>query len=364
MTVAHCFITVLALVLSLLCIIGFHEAGHAVVAYFFNIKIERVSIGFGKVLCRWKLKAHCEWVWSLWPLGGYVHLLNSRIKPVSAEDYPYCFDKQSAWARCLVLLSGSFANCLIAYLALLVSYSVDHFQLSPTVSMVKPHSIAAHSGLTSGDHITVIDGHHIASWHDVGMQLLMNVGHDDVPITVERADHRIFKTSLSLGQWRYHQGDASLLSSIGLEPERSLKNSRLTPGLTFSNAFYEVGLELVWLSYFYLVMIKLIMTGAIPFFLLLGPVGFLTELTQAFFQGWVVFLSFIANLSIAVGLVNLFPIPGLDGGGIVYVLIEKCRGKPISVALEVLIYRLSSVVFFLFFVHLISNDLQRFLAHV
>ncbi len=75
----------------------------------------------------------------------------------------------------------------------------------------------------------------------------------------------------------------------------------------------------------------------------------------------IVFLFFIANLSLVVALVNLFPIPGLDGGSILYTVLEKIRGKPISVAMEVLLYRFVLIAFSITLVHLLMNDLNRFL---
>ena len=82
-------------------------------------------------------------------------------------------------------------------------------------------------------------------------------------------------------------------------------------------------------------------------------------MVASFLQGLVVFLYFISSLSFAVALINLFPIPGLDGGSIMYALIEKIRGKPVSVGMEVLLHRLIFIVFCLVLVQLLLNDLQR-----
>jgi len=114
-----------------------------------------------------------------------------------------------------------------------------------------------------------------------------------------------------------------------------------------------------WL-YFFLMVLKQLIIGAIPFSVLLGPIGLFAVSITSLSQGIVVFMFFIASLSTAVALVNLFPIPGLDGGSILYALIEKIRGKPLSVAMELLLYRLVVIVFALLLVHLLMNDLQRF----
>lgn len=105
--------------------------------------------------------------------------------------------------------------------------------------------------------------------------------------------------------------------------------------------------------------LKQLFSGLIPFSALLGPIGIFAASVASLTQGVVVFMFFIATLSLAVAVINLFPIPGLDGGSIVYALIEKIRGKPVSVAMELLLHRLVFIVFCVVLVHLLMNDLQR-----
>lgn len=105
--------------------------------------------------------------------------------------------------------------------------------------------------------------------------------------------------------------------------------------------------------------LKQLLTGVIPFSVLLGPLGIFAASVASFTQGVAVFLFFIATLSFAVAVINLFPIPGLDGGSIVYALIEKVRGKAVSVPMELLLHRLVFIIFCVLLVHLLMNDLQR-----
>jgi len=108
--------------------------------------------------------------------------------------------------------------------------------------------------------------------------------------------------------------------------------------------------------------LKQVLSGTVPFLLLLGPLGLLMTMVHSFLQGLAVFLYFIANLNLAVAIVNLLPLPGLDGGAIVYTCIEKIRGKPISVALEVLLHRLAMIALCVLFIQLIMNDVQRYVT--
>ncbi len=130
--------------------------------------------------------------------------------------------------------------------------------------------------------------------------------------------------------------------------------------LSFFQACQNAFLQIMGLLYFFLVMLKQLFTGHIPFAALLGPLGLFTAMVNSFLQGLAVFLYFIASLSLSVALVNLFPIPGLDGGSIVYALVEKVRGKPASIAMEILLHRLMFIAFSLVLVQLILNDMQRY----
>jgi regulator of sigma E protease len=133
-------------------------------------------------------------------------------------------------------------------------------------------------------------------------------------------------------------------------------------GVGFTVALKNTCLAIVSSLTFFLVMMKQLVLGHIPFIALLGPVGLFAEIIQSFHQGLVVFAFFIAQLSLAVGLVNLLPIPGLDGGSIAYAMLEKIRKKPISIALEVLLYRLALIVACVALVQLVMNDLTRYVS--
>ncbi len=353
--------SLVAILLSLLLVVGFHEAGHALAARFFSVKIKRISIGFGKSLLCWQRKGGCEWVWAMWPLGGYVHLLNSRIEPVASQAYPHCFDKKSVWVRILILISGSMVNLLIAWLAFMLISLLGYQQSPPVIATVSSSSIAATSGLIAGDRFVAINGQNTASWREVGMRLIMTLGQHDVLAVVENAAGIQRQTRLDLSLWQYRPQKNALFAGLGIKPDFSLSLQNQVRGIPFFQACYQSCLQMIQLLSFFLVMLKQLVIGAIPFAVLLGPLGMLAAMVSSFTQGVVIFLNFIASLSIAVAIINLFPLPGLDGGSIVYVLVEKIRGKPASVGLEVLLHRLTFIVFCVFLMQLLVNDLQRYL---
>ena len=228
------------------------------------------------------------------------------------------------------------------------------------ISVNEP-SIASQAGLLAGDRIVSLAGHSMASWQDVGMQLIKSVGQGNVPVVIKNRRGVSRHTALALHQFPYQRGHASLLSSIGINPDLSVKYRQQVQGQPFLQSLQQAALKLIDLCDFFLIMLKQLLTGSIPFFLLLGPFSFFTVVVHSFLQGLVVFSLFIAHLSLAVALVNLFPIPGLDGGSIVYAMLEKIRGKPVSVPLEVLLHRLALIWMTIILVQLLLNDLRRYL---
>lgn len=349
----------LAIVLTLLFVVGIHELGHAFFARLFRVKIKRIAIGFGKPLIQWTGRNGCDWAWCMWPLGGYVQLANTRISPVEPEHYERCFDKQAVWKRVVILFGGAVANFISAWLAFFLVFSFGLPYKAALVHDVQPKSIAAQAGLAAGDRFITIAGQPTLSWSDVGQELIILWGNARVQATIQKVGSRQTKTIyLDLSQVPLGGSSHSLLAGLGFSPDLSTA-SQESRASSFSDAVVMSNHAMLHLLYFFIMIFKQLLSGVIPFSLLLGPLGLLSASLVSLTQGLVVFLYFIATLSTAVALVNLFPFPGLDGGAVVYALLEKIRGVPVSVALELLLYRLSLVVVFLFLVQLLKNDLNH-----
>ncbi len=353
------FLSILAVIISLLLVVGIHEAGHAWVAHIFKVKITKVSIGFGRALFSWQGK-HCQWVWSLWPLGGYVKLLNSRIEPVASKDKKYSFDKKPVWVRCLILLSGAGANIAMAWLALVLMLIIGYQQMVPVIEKVTTPSMAASAGLEAGDQILSLAGEPVPSWREVGMQSIISLGQPKVEMIVQKTTGVKRQISLDLAHWPYKHAKGSFLQGMGITADLSKKNIQQVNGLPFLQACQGAFTQIGKLLYFFIMMLKQLLTGVVPFSVLLGPLGLFTAMIGSFLQGLAVFLYFIASFSLAVALVNILPLPGLDGGSIVYALVEKIRGKPVSVGMEILLHRLMFIAFCMVLIQLILNDLQRY----
>lgn len=352
------FLILVASVLTLILVVGIHEAGHALVARFFQVKIQKISIGFGPPLLRWKSKLGVEWIWGLWPLGGYVQLLNSRIAAVGSKDVSGCFDKKSIASRLLILLAGSAANLLTAWMAFVLVYSVGFNYRLPENNIVQAYSLAAKAGMQAGDIWVAVDHHPTLSWQEVGMELIRSWGKKEVKIGLRSSKtHQLKEVALDLSETHFTGREKSILSLLGITPNQVSASKMLRFPLL--QAMHEAYKSMVKMISFYMTLLKQLFSGVLPFSLLLGPIGMLVASFTSLMQGMVGFTYFIANFSLALALVNLFPLPGLDGGSILYIFLEKLRGKPLSVAMEILLYQLMQVVFFLLLIQLLLNDLKH-----
>ncbi|RUR04641.1 RIP metalloprotease [Legionella sp. km772] len=350
----------LAILLTLFLVIGIHEAGHALAAHLFHIKIKRIAIGFGKPLVQWQGRSGCEWVLGRWFLGGYVQLNNTRIAPVKPEEEASCFDKKPIWQRIIVLLAGACANIITAWLAFILVFSIGIHYRIPEIETVQANSVAAKAGIMPQEQFLSIAGRDTFSWQDVGQELIVSWGQKNIPVSLKTSTGEIKQTTLDLSQIGFNEQARSLLASLGLVPNVKAAQ-QLLKAPSLGNAIQQANNTISHYVYFFLIILKQLFTGVIPFSVLLGPIGLFATSIASLSQGILVFLYFIAGLSVAVAFINLFPIPGLDGGAILYTLIEKIRGEPISIALEILIYRLMMVLLFLILVQLLKNDLALFI---
>jgi len=327
-------------------VIGCHELGHALVAEYYGVTIKRISLGFGRILWRWRDKRDREWALSLWPAGGYVYLLNSRLETVSASAYFKCFDKKNALQRLMILIAGAVANLFIAWIAF-ACIEMTGYQRLPPITI-------------TGDCYLQVNHQPVRSWSAVGEQLLINMGKKSVPVLLQNKTGQTHFEYIDLSKWHYqtHQKNA-LLSGLGIVPDVAVSR-QYVKGVGILKAFYRAGIRVYQILWFDLLLLKQLFLGALPLTLLMGPLNFFSQMAHAISAGVMSGLLAIANTSIAVALINLLPIPGLDGGHIVYVMIEKIRGKPLTLAMEQLLYRLVFIGFCVLMIQFTMNDLQRY----
>jgi regulator of sigma E protease len=355
-------IYLLSAFLALSFLVFFHELGHYISAKFFGVTVERFSIGFGKVLGGRRC-CGTEWVFSAIPLGGYVRMKGQDDSdPTLTSDDLDSYSSKKPWQRIVILLAGPLANIILAffiYLSLAIGGApliAAQKYLPPVVGKVQSQSPAEKAGLRSGDRISEICGRDIEYWFQISKAIQDCDG--KVKMTVIRDGERLpIDLSTMAMDATDEFGQSVRKKVIGISPEakRGEKVYFSLPG-----ALYYAWNETVEGSLLIVKSVFKMGTGEIGTENVGGPIT-IFDILMKFAERGLPYLLFISALiSINLGVLNLFPIPALDGGHIVFNLYEAISGRAPS---ETVYYRITvagwAILGGLLFLGL-YNDISRY----
>lgn len=311
-------LTAIAAVLSLGLLVLLHEAGHFLVARACRMRVDVFSIGFGPALVSLRGK-QTEYRLSLVPLGGYVKIGGMAPGDFPPDD-PAGFYKRPAWQRALVLLSGPVVNWLFAFLLLATLYAVG-FRVTtdqPVIEEVRGRKAAA-SGLLPGDRILAVDGADISTWSEV-VRALAARPKQGAELKIVRNDVELILTA--------HPDAAGRLD---VQPESRVVRYPVTEAvpLAFMKTT-ELGLGMLadlrdWVFG----------EGEAQ---LMGPVGIVGETVEAVRKDFLSLFFILVQISLALALMNLLPLPALDGGRLVFVALAAVRRRSIDVRAEAVVH--------------------------
>lgn len=447
---------VLPFVVALGVLIIVHEFGHYIVARLCGVKVLRFSLGFGKVLFMRRLGAdQTEWALSVFPLGGYVKMLDEREAPVPAEELHRAFNRQSVWRRIAIVTAGPLANFVLAIALYWGLYSSGVEELRARIGAPPAQSQAALAGFQEGELVRSVNGDAVQTWTDFRWHLL-NDALDRRSVTIEtingQSEIAFRKLDLSVVDVDQTQNDAA--SQLGLRLYRpklpavlgqlSADGSAAAAGLqagdrvvrigekpvdTWSDlvasvrdaagqtlevevlrgsdtlvvqlvpkAFEENGRtigrigvamadadgqrDLMFVTVRYGVLDALtkgisqtwdtatmslsvlgrMIVGEVSVKNLSGPVTIADFAGQSARMGWAHYIKFLALISISLGVLNLLPVPVLDGGHLLYYVIEIIKGGPVServmeIGQQIGMALLAALMAFAFY-----NDINRLVA--
>lgn len=363
----YLLISILSILLTILLIVGIHEFGHFIVARLVGVKVLRFSIGFGKTLFRWHDKKGTEYVFAAIPLGGYVKMLDESEDNINPTELPYAYNRQPIYKRLAIVTAGPVFNFLFAFLIYWFLFIIGFTTIVPLIGKVLPNSIAAQAELQARQEITRIDDAPTASWNAVILNLLFHVGNKEkIQLSTKNSDtHQVQQHTLDLTHWQIDDLKPDPLLSLGIEPylptshatwpKELLRENKANPLAAISRAYQSTS-NLLRLNF--LVFSKLV-TGKLSIGNLGGPISIFESAGTALNSGMVPFLGFLAFLSIAIGFINILPIPGLDGGHVLFQLIEWVIGRPISMRTQALCYRIGFILLLLLLTQALVNDLMR-----
>ncbi len=307
-----------------------HEIGHFLMAKACGMKVDKFSFGLGPRLWGFK-RGETECCIYALPFGGYVKVAGMER---GYEHSERGFRKQPLGRRVLVLSAGSVANYLVAVILLTLTFMIGFYTFNleeAIIGEVTEGSPAASSGLSPGDRIVEINDESIDSWEDLAFSI-SNSEEEVLELRIQRND-RIF--DMKVRPVFYPEAGRKML---GISPVRVLK--REDPITSVAKGAQEA---FVLTRAIFLALWGMI-TGEVPMVGIRGPVGIAQFVGESVKMGVSSFLIVTALLSINIGLLNLFPIPALDGGRLLFLLLERIRGKPLDLKKEELVHYIGFLV--------------------
>ncbi len=358
---------VIPFVLVLTVIVFFHELGHFLVARWCGVAIEAFSIGFGREIFGWTDRHGTRWKIAWLPLGGYVKfegdanaasLPSAEARREHASASPGDFHGKPVWQRALVVVAGPVANFILAIVIFSAAYAIVGVPISePKIDQVMPDSAAQEAGFLHSDVIKSIDGKKIRSFNEVQKVISESAG-VKLSVTVER-DGKMVPLFVTPKRIEVDDGLGGKIAIGRLGVSRTdvvaPHYERQSPVEAVSLAVGETrDVSARLLSY-----IRGIIMGRQSADQLSGPIGIARMTRQVAAVSFDGLVQLVAVLSISIGLINLFPIPMLDGGHLVYYAIEVVRGKPLGQAAQEMGFKLGLFLVLALMLVATFNDLSR-----
>jgi regulator of sigma E protease len=349
-------------------VVFFHELGHFLVARWFGVKVDVFSVGFGKEIFGWTDRLGTRWKVSWLPIGGYVKFAgdaNAASQPdaeaaakMSAEERKGALLFKPLHQRALVAASGPLANFLLAIVILTgLSLYAGHAIIQPIIGEVTNGSPAEAAGIKPGDRVTRIDGTVITDFQQLP-QIISVSGGSTLAVGIHRGTQdltlqvtpRLMKTKDMLGN-----NTSQMVIGVRPDPKAPVTREHYTPVGAFAAACQET-----WNILKNTVLgIGQMIGGHASADQLRGPVGIANMTRQVADFGFLALLNLAAILSVSIGLANLFPIPLLDGGHLLYYACEAVLGRPLGARAQDVGFRLGLVVVLGLMLLTTWNDLVR-----
>jgi regulator of sigma E protease len=347
--------SIISVTILLSVLIFFHEFGHFIVAKLSGVAVLKFSLGFGPRLIGKKI-GETEYMISLIPLGGYVKMVGEGPdEELSPEDQERSFSKQNVWKRIAIVTAGPAFNLLLAFLIFAVVNIYGLPVLKPRIGDIQPNSAAVESGMKTGDTITRIGEKVVTKWDDISDAISKSNGSTLSVEALRDSTLLVFAVTPKFIDSRNLFGEKKKSYKIGISPSGETFIERLGP---FSSLFRAV--EQTWrISELTILSIVKMLQGVISPKTMGGPI-FIAQLAGAQVkQGIVPFVLFMALLSVNLGILNLLPIPVLDGGHLFFLGIELLTGKEVNVRFREVAQQIGFTVLLLLMVFVFLVDIER-----
>ncbi|CAK6512474.1 RIP metalloprotease RseP [Rickettsia helvetica] len=353
-------LSIIGFIITISILVFIHEFGHYCIARYFNVKVEEFSIGFGKELIGITDKQGVRWKICLIPLGGYVKIygydrnLMDKTKEVNEK---VAFYAKSCLERFLIVAAGPLINYLLAIIIFAGFYCYfGKTEIPPIIGDVVASSPAERADLREGDKIVKVNDKSVKDFGDVQKEILIN-GFSSSALTIERKNEEfivnIMPQEIIISPPKEKKVKKTL--RIGI----IAKNEPIHTKIGVLGGFWEAINTTIDMSALTLKAISQMIVGKRSFDEIEGPVAIAKESGKSIAGGSQMYLLFIAMLSVNLGLLNLLPIPVLDGGHLVFILYEAITGKLPNPKTKNILLQLGAIIIIFLIIISVSNDIQN-----
>lgn len=339
-----------------------HELGHFLMARRMGVGVEKFSIGFGPEIWSKKVGETLYRVAAA-PLGGYIKMVGDEEEApeegAASPDPEKAFNKKPVWRRLLIVSAGPFANLIFAGLVFSAVYMIGIHVPDTKIRTVLKDSVAQNAGFVADDRITAINGAPVENWGQMADVIAASAG-KELKIAVERVGAGTLTLAVipTSEKSKTIFGEEILVGRIGISPGEIFKRYNPFEALW-------LGFKKTWeVCVLTLMVIVKIFQNVVPADTIGGPLMIFKIAGDQAQAGILPLLMFMGVLSVNLGILNFLPIPVLDGGHIVFFLLEAVKGSPVSlrgreIAQQVGLFLLISLMAFTFY-----NDITRFLTNM
>jgi regulator of sigma E protease len=355
--------TVLYYIIPFIVVLGvlifFHEMGHFLLSKLFKVKVLKFSLGFGPKVIGKRI-GETEYVISAFPLGGYVKLLGENDdEEIALEDIQRAFSSKPVQHRIAIAAAGPIFNLLLAFLLFSGIYLISGYPvLAPEVGQVRPDSPADKASIQKGDIIEYIEGIKIERWDQIKKFVEKNP-EQGLNLVVIRGETR-FSTTVFPKQEVVKNifGEDVKSALIGIVTSGRTEQISLSPVRAIKEGAVKTW-EITYLTV--LVLVKLVQ-GVVPLKTVGGPIMIGQLAGEIARENFSYLIPFMAVISVNLAILNLLPVPVLDGGMILFFLIEIVTRKPISIKKREMAQKIGFGLLLLLMVFVFYNDLLRIIT--
>ncbi|WP_295812809.1 RIP metalloprotease RseP [uncultured Nitratireductor sp.] len=359
--------TIIPFLFVLTVVVFVHEMGHYLVGRWCGIGVKAFSIGFGPELFGFNDRHGTRWKLSAIPLGGYVKFTgdmsvtstpdSESTERLSPEELRVAFHTQPVWKRAATVFAGPFFNFLLTVAVFAVMFAgFGRYVMEPMVAEVRPDSPAAVAGFQPGDRFVSVEGTQVRTFGDVQRMVSGRAG-DELSFVVRRGEEELALTATpDLLEQKDALGNTVKIGIIGVVNDQETGQPRLIefgPVEALGEAVRETGYVIYRTGQF----LKRFVAGREDRCQLGGPVKIADMAGKAAQLGFEWLVQLVALLSVGIGVLNLLPIPPLDGGHLVFYAIEAVMRRPVSERVMDAVYRVGLFAVLAFMGFVFWNDL-------